>query len=160
MTISITFELKGVTELEHALHEFAAVHVPQAYEAAITELGLFIEREAKTHAPVRTGRLRASIGHSSAPAGGGDGIWEITSQGAWSVVLVGTNVEYAPYMEHGFTMSTGHVAFIDGVGFRYIYPFTFRGYHFMQKAADAASTAAKTILERNIAEAMRKAGFT
>jgi len=54
-------------------------------ERALEAVGLQAERNAKKICPVRTGRLRNSISHS---------------QGA-GVAYIGTNVEYAPYVELG-----------------------------------------------------------
>ena len=53
-------------------------------------LGLMVQNEARRLAPVDTGRLRASITVKRTPDG----------------VTVGTNVEYAPYVEYG----TRHMA--------------------------------------------------
>ena len=50
---------------------------------------LIVQREAKIEAPVDTGRLRASI------------VPEVTRRGNTVVGIVGSNVEYAPYVEFG-----------------------------------------------------------
>jgi len=50
---------------------------------------LLVQREAKIQAPVDTGRLRASI------------VPEVTRRGTTVVGIVGSNVEYAPYVELG-----------------------------------------------------------
>lgn len=55
----------------------------------VIECGLAIEAQAKALAPVDTGRLRDSI----------------TTQQFTDYVLVGTNVEYAPYVEYGSSRS-------------------------------------------------------
>lgn len=52
---------------------------------ALTQIGLMMERYAKDICPVDTGRLRASI----------------TTDHDDTSVIVGTNVEYAPYVEFG-----------------------------------------------------------
>ena len=57
----------------------------EAVKKALTIIGLKAERYAKEVCPVRTGRLRNSISHDN------DG----------QTVYVGTNVEYAPYVETG-----------------------------------------------------------
>lgn len=61
----------------------------EAAEAAIARalerIGLRAERMAKTYCPVDTGRLRSSISHTT------------TDDSA----IIGTNVEYAPYVELG-----------------------------------------------------------
>lgn len=63
--------------------------VLKAAEAAISRamerIGLRAERMAKTYCPVDTGRLRSSISHTS------------TEKSA----IIGTNVEYAPFVELG-----------------------------------------------------------
>ena len=62
--------------------------VEKAIQAAEKELqltALEIERDAKLNAPVDTGMLRASI----------------TSTGGGSEYEIGTNIEYAPFVEFG-----------------------------------------------------------
>lgn len=54
-------------------------------EAAVEKIGMQAERNVMMLAPVDTGRLRGSINHESS----GD------------TAYVGTNVEYAPYVEMG-----------------------------------------------------------
>ncbi len=55
----------------------------------VIECGLAIEAQAKALAPVDTGRLRDSLA---------------TAVGS-NEVIVGTNVEYAPYVEYGTSRS-------------------------------------------------------
>lgn len=57
----------------------------EAIARALETIGLVAERYAKEKAPVDTGRLRNSISH------------EVDDD----TVYVGTNVEYAPYLEFG-----------------------------------------------------------
>lgn len=59
--------------------------IAKATERALTSGALFIQAQASENAPVDTGRLRASIGT------------EVHEDYA----LIGTNVEYAPYVELG-----------------------------------------------------------
>jgi len=155
VTISVTFDFSDVAALEQDFYGLADVYYPAAMMAGVLEASLFFEREAKLGAPHDTGRLRASIGH------GPEGVWdEQFMKGKAYIVEVGTNVEYAPYMEFGFTMSSGHVAYIRAVGgFRYVHPFTFEGLHFFQKAADRTDSIILPILERHIGEAITAAGF-
>lgn len=152
----VVFDLSQIKQLEQDFQGLTRV-LPKVYSASVREIGLFIEREAKLRLTdqggVDTGRLRASIGH------GDDGIWKENFKPGFYVVTVGTNVEYAPYMEYGFLMATGHVAFIKGVGFRYIHPFVFKGYHYMQWAASVAQRMAPMILMRNIDKALKAYGF-
>ena len=155
MTISVTFDFSDVEALAQDFYKLSSVYYPAAMMAGVLEAGLFFEREAKMGAPHDTGRLRASIGH------GPEGVWdEEFIKGKRYIVEVGTNVEYAPYMEFGFTMSSGHVAYIKAVGgFRYVHPFTFEGLHFFQKAADRTEGILQSILERHITGAIMAGGF-
>ena len=61
--------------------------IDTALAAALEEIGLRAERHAKAKTPVDTGRLRNSITH-------------VIDMGSQSV-YIGTNVEYAPYIEFG-----------------------------------------------------------
>lgn len=61
---------------------------------ALEEIGLAAERFAKSETPVDTGRLRNSITHAIS-----------TDEKA---VYIGTNVEYAPYIEMGVAGRKGH----------------------------------------------------
>ncbi len=56
-------------------------------ETALEKVGLMAERNAKIACPVDTGRLRNSISHTHDK----------------NTAYVGTNVEYAPYVEMGTT---------------------------------------------------------
>ena len=77
---------------------------------SVYETGLIVEGQAKTLSPVDTGRLSASINTQSNKQGTGsaDPITKPTKDG---VVLVGTPVSYAPYMEFG-TVKTDSQAFL------------------------------------------------
>ena len=59
----------------------------QAVIRGLEAIGLTAEGYAKLACPVDTGRLRNSISHAVDEADG--------------VVYIGTNVEYAPYVEYG-----------------------------------------------------------
>lgn len=61
--------------------------ISQAVQRALKEIGLTAETYAKLNAPVDTGRLRSSITHA------------IDESNAY----IGTNVEYAKYVELGTT---------------------------------------------------------
>lgn len=61
--------------------------IDSAIGAALEEIGLLAEGYAAEMCPVDTGNLRASIAHE-VDAGG-------------NAVYIGTNVEYAPYVELG-----------------------------------------------------------
>ena len=79
----------------------------EATEAALEEVGLAAEGYAKRLCPVDTGRLRNSITYATAkahdtgtpPAKGED--YELRGTPEKGVVYIGTNVEYAPYIELG-----------------------------------------------------------
>lgn len=61
--------------------------IGSAVGAALEEIGLLAEGYAARKCPVDTGNLRGSIAHEVDAAGG--------------AVYIGTNVEYAPYVELG-----------------------------------------------------------
>ena len=78
---------------------------------ALTAIGATAETYAKKATPVRTGRLRNSISHAV------DG----------EAVYIGTNVEYAPYVELGTSRAKAH--------------------HMLQKAATEHSAEYKRLAE-------------
>ncbi|MCG6796351.1 HK97 gp10 family phage protein [Geobacillus sp. YHL] len=61
----------------------------QRREQTIKQIAVFVEAEAKLRAPVDTGRLRNSITHQT------------ENSETQSKAYIGTNVEYAPYVEFG-----------------------------------------------------------
>lgn len=63
-----------------------------AFTRALAKIGLMAENYAKRLCPVDTGRLRNSIAH------------DIDASNAY----IGTNVEYAPYVENGTSRSKPH----------------------------------------------------
>ncbi len=80
-------ELRGLEELRKKLNPNVLLGKP--LREAMLKSVLFLEAEVKSRTPVDTGRLRGSITHSIAP----DPI------PLWA--KVGTNVEYAPFVEEG-----------------------------------------------------------
>lgn len=78
----MSIQIVGVDKLMQKYNEKIS---PQNLESALTECCLHVENEAKILCPVDKGPLRASITHEV------DG-----TQG-----VVGTNIEYAPYVEYG-----------------------------------------------------------
>lgn len=77
----------GLVEVREDNREAIANAIDRALVAALEEVGLVAEGYAKSACPVDTGRLRNSITH-------------IVDEGT-SHVIIGTNVEYAPYVELG-----------------------------------------------------------
>jgi len=71
--------------------EQVASAITSALEAALEEIGLVAEGYAKKLCPVDTGRLRNSITHAISPNE--------------KATYIGTNVEYAPYVELGTSRS-------------------------------------------------------
>lgn len=78
--------IDGVTVNEDNTEE-ASQGIRRAIDRALEEIGLAAEGYAKRACPVDTGNLRNSITHAVEP--GEDAVY------------VGTNVEYAPYVEMG-----------------------------------------------------------
>lgn len=76
----------GVTIGEDNTEE-ASQGIARAIDRALEEIGLAAEGHAKRACPVDTGNLRNSITHAV--------------EGSEGAVYVGTNVEYAPYVEMG-----------------------------------------------------------
>ena len=89
MADPIKLEVKGLREAQKAMIEklrgLSGSKVLQAYRDST----LMVLRTARVLAPVDTGKLRASI----TP--------EVVMQGNTVMGVVGSNVEYAPYMELG-----------------------------------------------------------
>lgn len=153
--LAVTFDYSEILDHANDMRLLATEWYPLAMESGVLEAALFFEREAKQNAPLDTGRLRASIGH------GPEGVWEsggAAGLGYW--IDVGTNVEYAPYMEFGFTMGTAHVAYIKKAGgFRWVYPFSFTGYHYMQRAANSTERIIQKLIQKHLDIAAQRAGF-
>lgn len=77
----------GVVEVREDNSKQIANAINKAVAAALEEIGLSAERFAKRACPVDTGRLRNSITHAL----------NMDEED----VYIGTNVEYAPYVEAG-----------------------------------------------------------
>lgn len=78
--------IDGVTVNEDNTEEVSQ-GIQRAMDRALEEIGLAAEGYAKRACPVDTGNLRNSITHAV--------------ESAENAVYVGTNVEYAPYVEMG-----------------------------------------------------------
>ena len=89
--IDVKLELKGLQELQKKLQK---QNVIQPLNEGLKKATLLLDREVKQATVVDTGRLRASI----------------TSKFASDFGQVGTNVQYAPFVEYGRgTMEARHM---------------------------------------------------
>lgn len=80
-------DISGLVEVREDNREAIANAIDRALVAALEEVGLVAEGYAKRACPVDTGRLHNSITH-------------LVDEGTRHVII-GTNVEYAPYVELG-----------------------------------------------------------
>lgn len=80
-------DVSGLLEIREDNTWRIAAAMDQALAKALEEVGLVAEGYAKKACPVDTGRLRNSITHQVRPSE--------------KSVYIGTNVEYAPYVELG-----------------------------------------------------------
>ena len=83
----------GVLEIREDNAQRIADAIDQALAKALEEVGLVAEGYAKKACPVDTGRLRNSITHQVRPSE--------------KSVYIGTNVEYAPYVELSTSRTKG-----------------------------------------------------
>lgn len=83
----------GVLEIREDNARQIADAIDQALARALEEVGLVAEGYAKKACPVDTGRLRNSITHQVRPSE--------------KSVYIGTNVEYAPYVELSTSRTKG-----------------------------------------------------
>jgi len=89
--IGLAFQIKGASEISKKLKKET---ITQPLAEGIKKLTLFLDREVKVATPVDTDRLRSSI----------------TSQVTAEFGKVGTNVNYATFVEYGTKkMSSRHV---------------------------------------------------
>ena len=86
MSLDPQVVVMGEEDVLRALRN-AGPRLRKAGQTAVATAALNIQREAKQRTPVDTGRLRSSIRATI----GGDGL----------SAVVGTDVEYAPFVEHG-----------------------------------------------------------
>lgn len=80
-------DISGLVEVREDNREAIAEAIDQALATALEEVGLVAKGYAKRACPVDTGRLRNSTTH-------------IVDEGG-KCAVIGTNVEYAPYVELG-----------------------------------------------------------
>jgi HK97 gp10 family phage protein len=109
--------IDGVTVNEDNTEE-ASQGIQRAIDRALEEIGLAAEGYAKRACPVDTGRLRNSITH--------------VVEGSEDAVYVGTDVEYAPYVELGTRRTAAQP--------------------FLRPAATGHGPTYRSILERNLEE--------
>ena len=83
----IASDVSDLLEIREDNAQQIADAIDQALARALEEVGLVAEGYAKKACPVDTGRLRNSITHQVRPSE--------------KSVYIGTNVEYAPYVELG-----------------------------------------------------------
>ena len=83
----------GLVEIREDNARQIAGAIDQALARALEEVGLVAEGYAKKACPVDTGRLRNSITHQVRPSE--------------KSVYIGTNVEYAPYVELSTSRTKG-----------------------------------------------------
>lgn len=110
MANQIDVKIEGVEKAIAALKKYRIVK-RQACEDVLKEVGFKVEGTAKAGCPVDTGRLRASLSTNWAGSGmnhGKTGGQARPEEGVGQpggeknlVVVVGTNVQYAPFVEHG-----------------------------------------------------------
>lgn len=149
----------GAENFDEAMVKMLSL-VPLAKKAALTEVGLFIASEVKIRTPVQYGVLRASIGNPTpedVKAGGNPSDAESNSifEQLDNTVEVGTTIAYAPFIEHGFTMTPGRVVNIPNVGFRFVAPFSYRGAHMFEQALVVAEKAAPVIIQHWVDQAAK-----
>ena len=82
--------IKGGDKFKSTLQKIAKEH-PQVMDAALDDTADAMSLEAQRIVPVDTGRLRASI----------------NVKREFLVKVIGTNVEYAPYVEYGSPEGSG-----------------------------------------------------
>ena len=76
-------------DLQKGIEDFLASKFPKVLEEGLTKAGLVVESAAKQNCPVDTGQLRGSINS------------QVETNGNSGEVVVGSGVEYAPYVEVG-----------------------------------------------------------
>jgi HK97 gp10 family phage protein len=90
MPAQISIDVKGMKELQRKNEQMVRDLRGEPMLDAMRKCTLMVQRDAKINAPVKTGRLRASI----TP--------EVRVEGKADVIgVVGSNVEYAPIQEFG-----------------------------------------------------------
>lgn len=78
-----------IENLDKLFQKLDNIQDMKAYEDCMEQACILVENQAKINCPVDTGQLRQSITHDT------------TVENNELVGIVGTNVEYAPYVEYG-----------------------------------------------------------
>ena len=151
---SVDVEVKGLIELQRKMEQMVKDVHGEPILNAMRDSTLQLQRDARIFAPVDTGRLRASI------------IPTIRSTPASVEGVIGTNVEYAPYMEFGtrphFPPITALQIWADRHGVsaflvaRAISRRGLVGRRYMQKSFEKNRSAIERRFERAIAEIVNK----
>jgi phage gpG-like protein len=105
--LSLSIVVKGAEELGRKLQPDKLLGAP--LKRLFSRAALLVEREAKQEAPVKTGRLRSSITSKVSPE----------TIPLWA--KVGTNVEYASFVEYGHRQEVGR--YVPAIGKRLVQPF-------------------------------------
>lgn len=165
----------GIEDFAEGLEAFGKNVGGPAKKAALTEIGLFGSRETKLRTPVKYGVLRASIGQFTSEDLAGGGVFgpqdaseaqaaahfDVSVNATGGTVEWGTNIEYAPWIEDGFTMDTRRAVWFDDVqGFRMVNPFSYRGAHMFAQAAQVTGVAVPHILAHYIEQAAKASELT
>lgn len=98
---SVYFDGAEIQSLAQSFTQSAA-NVGSAAQTVVRKTALDVERDAKAFAPVDTGNLRSSIGHSDMRTVGQSGVLEVE---------VGPTADYGVYVEFG-TSQHGPAAFM------------------------------------------------
>ena len=151
---SVDVEVKGLIELQRKMEQMVKDVHGEPILNAMRDSTLQLQRDARIFAPVDTGRLRASI------------IPTIRSTPASVEGVIGTNVEYAPYMEFGTRPHFPPIAALQvwadrhGVNVYYLAKLIgARGLEarkYMQKSFEKNKSAIERRFERAIAEIVNK----
>lgn len=88
-SVDIKFKLDGVDELDKIITKFMKMGNEAQVKRAFTQACMYIKSQAKLLCPVDTGRLRQSIAY------------KVTMSDGAIKGEIGTNVEYAEYIEFG-----------------------------------------------------------
>ena len=105
-----------------------------AVDRALEKMGGKAETYAKKECPVDTGRLRASITHQR-------------STSETNTELVGTNVEYAPYVELGHNQEVGR--YVAAIGKRLVNAYV-KGHPYIRPAIENHKDEYKKIAETEL----------